>query len=158
EIVRAVDDGLGQAERIADLERRIAGIDGDQQDFQTRVHALCADLAPDLLAIDPERAARVLDTRREEHQKRRAQRDGLIAQRLGIASEMAAVESDIATAQSEIDQMLIAAGCDAADELPEIERRAARGRALRSEIAELESQVAKVGEGRFAELAEGAAD
>ena len=157
EIVRAVDDGLAHAERIADLERRIAGIDGDEQDFQTRVHALCVDLAPELSTIDPERAARALDTRRAENQQRRAQRDSLIERRAGIATEIEAIERDIATAQSEIEEMLIAAGCGNADELPEIESRAARMRVLRSEIAELENQVATVGEGRFAELAEGAA-
>lgn len=157
EVVRAVDDGLGQVERIADLERRIDGIDSDRAEFQARVHALCDDLAPDLLALDSERAASALHARLTENERHEALRESLIVQRAGVANELAAIESDIAAARSEIDHMLVAAGCSS-DELPETETRAARARVLRSEIAELERQVAKVGEGRFSELADGAAE
>ncbi len=158
EIVRAVDDGLGQLERMADLQRRIAGIDSDQAEFEARVRALCNDLAPELLALDPERAASAVYTRLTEHERRQVRRNSLIEQRAGVADELAAIESDIGAAQSEIDQLLVAAGCGHADDLPEVEARAARARVLRNEISEIEGQVAKVGEGRFGDLAEGGAD
>jgi uncharacterized protein YhaN len=158
EIVRAVDEGIGQLKRIADLVRRIAGIDTDEAEFEARVRSLCEDLAPELLALDPERAASALNATLAEHERRKARRDSLVEQRAGVADELATIESEIALAQSEIDVMLGAAGCVDPDELVETEIRAARARVLRSEISELERQVAEVGEGRFTELVEGADD
>lgn len=155
EIVRAVDDGLGHAHRIADLERRIAGIDGDQRDFAARVRCLCAGVAPDLVALDAEPALIALHARLSDHERLHARREDLIERHAIAESEVAAIENDIAVAQTELEALVDAAKCDHADELPQIETKAARARALRREVAELEQQVAQVGEGRFNELAEG---
>ena len=158
EIVRAVNDGLGHLERIADLERRIAGIDSNQSEFDARVRHLCEDLAPELLALDAERAASGLHTRLVDHERRHARREGLLERHAAAQDELTATESDSASAQAEIDLLIAAASCKTADELPEIEIRAARARTLRREIAEIEQQVAKVGEARFSDLAASAAD
>jgi uncharacterized protein YhaN len=158
EIVRAVNDGLGCLERSADLERRIAGIDSDRAEFQTRVRRLCEDLAPDLLALDPERAAGALHTRLADHERRQTRREDLLERRAAVEHDLTAIEAEIATAQAEIDSLLAAAGCDDATELPELEARAARAGVLRGELAEYEQQIAEVGEGRFDDLAEGAVD
>ena len=155
EIVRAVDDGLGHAQRIADLERRIAGIDGDQRDFAARVRCLCEGVACDLVALDAEPALIALHARLSDHERLHARREDLIERHAIAESEVAAIESDIAAAQSELEALVDAANCDRADELPQIETKAARACALRREISELEQQVAQVGEGRFTELAEG---
>jgi uncharacterized protein YhaN len=76
EIVRAVDDGLGHLKRIADLERRIAGIDSDQDEFETRVRSLCDDLAAALTTLDPGRAAGALHTRLDDHERHTRARRG----------------------------------------------------------------------------------
>jgi uncharacterized protein YhaN len=158
EIVRAVNDGLGQLERIADLERRIAGIDSNQSEFEARVAHLCEDLAPDLLALDAQRAASALHTRLADHERRLARREGFLERRDAAQEELAATESESAAAQADMDLLLAAAGCGSVDELPQIETRAARARSLRGEIAEIEQQVAKGGEGRFSDLAADAGD
>lgn len=156
EIVRAIEDGLSQLERTTALERRIAGIGKDQAGFAARVRGLCMQLAPELATLHPEQAASELHTRLTGDERRLAKREGLTRQRAALASELTVLGGDIATAQAEIGALLSAAGCEDAGELPEIETRAARANALRDEIAEIERQVAKAGDGRFSELAEGA--
>jgi uncharacterized protein YhaN len=156
EIVRAVQDGLSQLERTTTLERRKAGTGKDQAEFAARVRGLCEELAPELATLHPEQAASELHTRLTGHERRLAKREGLTEQRAALASELTIVGGDIATARAEIGALLAAAGCKDAGELPEIETRAARAKALRDEIAEIERQVAKAGDGRFSELAEGA--
>ncbi len=156
EIVRAVQDGLSQLERTTALERRIADIGKDQAGFAARVRGLCEQLAPELATVGPEQAASELHTRLTGDERRLAKREGLTGQRAALASELTVLRGDIATAQAEIDALLAAAGCKEEDELPEIETRAARASVLRDEIAEIERQVAKAGDGRFSELAEGA--
>ena len=153
EIVRAIDEGLGHAERIADLERRIAGIDGDQRDFAACVRCLCEQVASDLIALDAEPALITLHARLSDNERLHARREDLTERHAIAESEVAAIENDIAAAQSELEALVDAAKCDRADELPQIETKAARARTLRQEIAELEQQVAQVGEGRFTELA-----
>jgi uncharacterized protein YhaN len=157
EIVRAVDEGLGHLGRIADLSRRIEGIDRDRASFDARVRTLCDELAPQLAALDAARAAPALHALLGEHEQSRSRRDSLIEQRATAESDLEVVAAEIAAAQAEIDALVAAAGCTQADELPEIERRAARAQALRDELAEIERQVAEVGEGRFDTLAAGAA-
>jgi len=153
EMARAIDDGLGQLAKVADLERRIAGIDADRDEFDGAVNALCADLAPDLRALSPLRAVALLDARLVEHESARTRRDALRAQRVTQAEEVAALERAIASAQAEIDQLVAVAGAADASELPAVEGRAARARVLRGEIEAAERQVADVGEGRFSHLA-----
>ena len=158
EVVRAVDDGLGHVQRITDLERRIAGIDADQRDFDERVGCLCQELASELVGLDAEPALAALHARLAEHERRQARRDDLI-ERLAIAErEVAAIDGDIAAARAELVALVSAAGCQDAAELPQIETKARRARALRREIAAIEQQVAQVGEGRFSDLARGAMD
>ncbi len=149
EIVRAIEDGLSQLERTTALERRIAGIGKDQAGFAARVRGLCVQLAPELATLHPEQAASELHTRLTGDERRLAKREGLTEQRAAVASELTVLGADIATAQAEIGALLAAAGTDDVDELPEIETRAARAKALRDEIAEIERQVAKAGDGRF---------
>jgi uncharacterized protein YhaN len=153
EIVRAVDEGLAQFAKVAGLEQRIAGIDADEAEFAGSVHALCGDLAGDLVALEPVRAAAALHAKLVEHERKQERRDTLVAQRATQAAEVAAVEDDVAAAEGEIDQLLVAAGVSQVDELPEVEARAVRVRVLRRELGELEEQVAEVGEGRFTDLA-----
>jgi uncharacterized protein YhaN len=156
EIVRAVQDGLSQLERTTALERRKAGTGKDRAEFAARVRGLCEEVAPELATLHPEQAASELHTRLTGDERRLAKREGLTGQRAALASELTVLGGDIATAQAEIGALLAAAGTEDAGELPEIETRAARAKALQDEIAEIERQVAKAGDGRFSELAEGA--
>jgi uncharacterized protein YhaN len=153
EIVRAIDDGLGQLAWVADLERRIAGIDDDQADFAASVCTLCSDLAPDLVPLEPLRAAPALHARLAKQESAQARRETLLAQRTTQADERTVIEGEITDAQAEIDALLAVAGANDPHELPELEARAARARVLRKEVEEAEEQAATVGEGRFAELA-----
>ncbi len=158
EIARAVEDGLGHLKRAADLERRIEGIDNDQSEFDARVRSLCEDLAPQLRALNAERAASGLHKILVDHEQRHAQREALLERRAAAQDELTATQSDSDTAQAEIDSLIATAGCKTADELPEIENRATRARTLRHEISEIEQRVTEFGEGRFSDLAAGAAE
>jgi uncharacterized protein YhaN len=152
EIVRAVQDGLALLSRKQDLERRIAGIDTDQDEFQNDVRAICADVAPELGSLEPERAAGVLHTRLVEQELAIERRDTLTTQHSDSAKELETIESEIMLARAEIEAMLAAAGVQSVDELPAVEARAARVQTLHRELAELRGQVQDIGEGRFEEL------
>jgi uncharacterized protein YhaN len=153
EIARAIDEGLSQLATAANLERRIAGIDADTDDFDLTVTALCNDLVPDLQALATVRAAATLGTRLTEQESAKARRDGLLEQRTTQADELAVLESELANAEAEIAELVELAGVTDAREVPVVEARAERVRALRQEIEAAELRVAEVGEGRFAELA-----
>lgn len=152
ETVRAVEDGLGQLARKQDLERRIAGIDADQEEFDSDVRSICGELAPELTAVEPPRAAGAVHAKLAATERLVERRESVVAQYADASKELAAAEADIAGAQQEITALVVAAGAKSAEELPGIEARAARARTLRAEIAEFEDQVERVGEGRFAEL------
>jgi uncharacterized protein YhaN len=152
EIVRAVQEGLALLSRKQDLERRIAGIDTDQDEFQNDVRAICTDVAPEFNSLEPERAAGALHTRLVEHERAIERRETLTTQHGDGVKELEAIESDITLARAEIAAMLAAADVQSVDELPAVEARAARVQTLRRELAELEDQVQNIGEGRFEEL------
>jgi uncharacterized protein YhaN len=153
EIARAIDEGLNQLATVADLERRIAGIDADTDAFDVTVTALCEELAPDLQALATLRAATALGGRLAEQDSANARRDGLLEQRATKADEVAVIAGELATAEAEIAELVEFAGVVIARELPTIEARAERVRLLRQEIKAAEQRVAEVGEGPFAELA-----
>jgi uncharacterized protein YhaN len=152
EIVRAVQEGLALLSRKQDLERRIAGIDTDQDEFQNDVRVICADVVPEFGPLEPERAAGALHARLAEQERAIERRETLMAQHSEGGKELEAIESELMLARAEIAAMLAAAGVQSVDELPTIEARAARAQTLRVELAELEGQVQDVGEGRFEEL------
>jgi uncharacterized protein YhaN len=158
EIVRAVEDGLGQLRRMHDLERRIAGIDADQAEFEADVSRLREDVAPDLAALQAEQAAAALHRKLAETERSAERRDGLIEQQADAGKELAAIESDMAAAESEIAALIAAAGADSAEELPDIERRSHAARTLRDEVAELDRQIAEVGDGNFTEFSDDSVD
>lgn len=152
EIVRAVEDGLGQLARVEDLERRIAGIDGDRAEFESRVRGLCEDIAPTFMGLDPERGADALHERLVDQGERRKRRQELTTASSTARAELETIDGELEVARGELEALVEAAGCDDADDLPGLERRADRARALREELGEIERQVTKVGEGQFAEL------
>jgi uncharacterized protein YhaN len=153
EVARAIDEGLSQLARIGDLTRRIEGIDRDCSEFERRVTGLCETVAPDLSALDPERAAAELEARRERERSERARRDNLAEQRSEAEAEREAAEAELHAAQAEVEALLATAGCEQVEQLPEVERRSAHVRALRAELAQVEQQATEIGEGTFEELA-----
>ena len=118
EIIRAVQEGLALHSRKQDLERRIAGIDADQEEFQNDVRAICADVARELGSLEPERAAGMLHARLVEHEQAIERRKSLTTQHRDGMKEFEAIESEIALARAEIAAMLTTAGVQSVDELP----------------------------------------
>jgi uncharacterized protein YhaN len=153
EILRAIEDGLARLTSKRDLERRIAGIDADQAEFDGDVRRLCTELAPELCAVEPERAAGALHAKLAASERCQEKRESLATQAAEAGAHLADAEADLAAAEQEITAMMGAAGVESVDELPGVEMRAARACTLRAEIAELETQIEKVGEGRFSDLA-----
>jgi uncharacterized protein YhaN len=152
EILRAVEEGLGLLAHKVDLERRIAGIDADHEQFQSDVSRLCDELAPELSAVEPQRAAATLHTRLVAAERAREQHETLRAQHADADTEVTAIEEEIALASAELTALIAIAGAQSAEELPEIEIQSARARTLRAEIADLARQIENVGEARFSEL------
>jgi uncharacterized protein YhaN len=152
ETVRAIGEGLGQLERVAELERRTAGIEADREEFEAKIRALCADLDPSLAELDPERVADVLHERLQGQVELESRRLSLIEQRSEAGKELELTEEALEGARARLAAMVAAGGCERAEELPALERRADRARALGAELAELEARVAEVGEGSFAEF------
>jgi uncharacterized protein YhaN len=152
EILRAIEDGLGLLTRKQDLERRIAGIDNDREEFERDVTALCLELAPELSRVEPERAAAALHAKLAASERSQERRESLIGQQSEATEQLRDSEADLLAAERELALLLTAAGAETVEELPSLEERSARARALRVEIAALEQQIETVGGGRFAAL------
>jgi uncharacterized protein YhaN len=152
EFVRAMREASGHREQIEGLERRIAGIDADREDFAGRIVALCKRLASELVELDAESAATALHGRLAEHEKRAERLAARVEQREGCNQELARAEDEISQARAALGALLKAAGVEDEAQLPEIEQRSDRVRSLGEEIAALEHQVVAAGEDDFEAL------
>jgi uncharacterized protein YhaN len=153
EIVRSVEEGLAQIDRVADLERRIAGIDADRDAFEKQVGTLRELLGSELDELEAPRVADVLQRRLREAEGRSAEREGLREQREAALAALSQAQAEIAAAESTLAALVVVAGCESVEELPGVEERWARAQELRAELREIERQVIEAGEGKFAELA-----
>lgn len=153
ELIRAIKEGLGHVDHIATLETRIAGIDRDNEALSNQVARLCDDVASDLAGRDPAHAAATLNDRLADHERRRDQRESL-AERIDEAeAAIADANSEIQVSSAELAKLCSAAGCRAADELPDVEERSRDATALRDQRSVLERRIAEVGRAMYADLA-----
>jgi uncharacterized protein YhaN len=152
ETLRIIQEALAQSDRIADLTRRLDGIDRDREAFDEGVHELCQALAPDLVAVASERATIKLAGRLSDAQQLKTERERVVERLRDAQAEVERIDGEVERATASLAELCALADCATADELAVIEQKAARRTALQHEIGELERRIAEVGEGPFAEL------
>jgi uncharacterized protein YhaN len=158
EIVRAVGDALAQSDAIADLNRRLSGIDRDRELFERGVRELVSDVAPELASLPSDRAVVALASRLDGARSLITRRESLREQLVAARNVVDDAEHELADARDGLSQLVMEAGCQDASELPAIERGAARARQLRGEISSIEGQIEQIGDGRFEDLRKDAAE
>ena len=151
EIVRAIEEALAQTEAIGELTRRIAAIDADREEFEQRIEGLSAEIATDLVGLSPEGGLMTLVSRLNDASASANRRTSL-SEQLDAARDAV----DEAEHNEELDQLIRHAGCRDAADLPEIEKRAARVRELRTELTALVRQAEEIAEEPFDRLQEAA--
>jgi uncharacterized protein YhaN len=152
EVARAVGDGLEEVARISELKRSVEGIDRDRREFETQVGKLCSAVAPDLATLEPEAAVATLMERLSATEAAAAARSALVEQQAALQEELREAEDELAQHDDQLEELMLAAGCEDVEELPALEDQASRARALRQELERLERQAVEVGEDRFDQL------
>ena len=123
------------------LQRRMAGIDRDGAEFSEGVAQLTAAVAPDLAGAPADQATAELYSRLSQARTAMARRQELEGQRrreaagLEDARRRASEQSDL------LERMCAEAGCRSVAELPAVEARTERRRALEAELQALEGQL-----------------
>jgi len=129
---------------IADLERRISGMERDVRAFQAEVEALVTAHAPELGGASPQRAALELVARFD-----RGRRDAEVLERL--STELAECHAELAEetallerARADAEGLLAAAGVVEFAELSIAEQRTRAARELRAELDGLEATLTEI--------------
>jgi len=153
EEIRTLFEKLRDAET---LQKRIQGIDRDAKSFTDGVSGLAHAVAPDLAGLPPEDIALKLHARLTESRESRTRCDTLERQ---LASEKRHLENARKTAaeiETRLARMCEEAGCGDYRDLPGIEQRSEKRRALEAELKSIEQRLLALSAG--ATVAEFAAE
>jgi len=153
EEIRTLFEKLRDAET---LQKRIQGIDRDAKSFADGVSGLAHAVAPDLAGLPPEDIALKLHARLTESRESRTRCDTLERQ---LASEKRHLENARKTAaeiETRLARMCEEAGCGDYRDLPGIEQRSEKRRALEAELKSIEQRLLALSAG--ATVAEFAAE
>lgn len=144
---------LAAAEKdVANLQHRIGRIDADYGEYGETVSVLVTELASELTGKDALEAIRALEERHEAAKTAASERDRLREREDALKERIADLEADVRTAEGALQRMCETAGCDTAEQLPEIERRAGERDKLRHERGELEKRIVEQGERPLVEI------
>lgn len=155
-VLRAIDDAVTRRARVADLSRRIEGIDRDRENFERDVNEIRNAVCPDVVGMDPERAAAVLMERLAEAVRSREAMSRLHAEIEREQRVIADAERQSKDAHDRLQTLMDQAQVEREDELADVECRAIRAGELRDQLPACEREVAEAGEESFAALLEAA--
>jgi uncharacterized protein YhaN len=151
ETLTALDRLFDRLEDAAGLTRRIEGMNRGREEFEHAVAALVASVAPELAALPPEQAVSVLvqHVRAAESASVKEQQ---LQERLDDQAEAASdAQEERQRAQLELDLLCESAGTSL-DELEKVEQSSEQLRAIRHEVASLETTISEVGVGTLAHV------
>lgn len=136
-----------QREKLADMERRVLGIQRDIGLFAGKVRELTEVFAPELTALSPPEAAlRLLEQHRKASDAAR-ERQSVEAELRRYQRELAEAEARRHQQRAALAELCREAGVAQVSELLDLEERAARARALDAEIEQLDARLSEIGEG-----------
>ncbi|MES1188363.1 MAG: AAA family ATPase [Myxococcales bacterium] len=146
-LLGALSELSSQRELLADMERRVVGIQRDIAHFTSKVHELTDAFAPELSALaPPEAATRLLELHRRasEHARERA---AVEAELERARRELAEAEARRSEHQQALSALCREAGASDASALFELEQKVLRARELTQELEQLSGRLAEVCEG-----------
>jgi uncharacterized protein YhaN len=151
----AVIERLREARRQRDeadiLRKRIQGIDRDADDFRARVDDLVVLLAPDLKGQPRDRTAQLLNARLNTARESQTARKSLQQQLSKARTDQDSAQKRLDDAQTLIQTLCREADCQQPDDLPAVERRAAKRRQLMAEREALDDRLRRLGAGATVE-------
>ncbi|HYQ17799.1 MAG TPA: AAA family ATPase, partial [Polyangiaceae bacterium] len=140
-------DLTAQREKLADMERRVVGIQRDIGIFADKVRDLTEGFAPELSALPPPEAAlRLLEQHRKAHDAAR-ERSAVEAELSRNKRELGEAEARRNEQRAALGELCREAGVTQVSELVELEQRVERARALDTEIEQLDTRLAEICEG-----------
>lgn len=155
--LRVLDELEVKQHEVADLRKRVDGIDRDARLFADDVAALVARLAPDLVGREADLAAEELLRRHREGVTARDKGEELARRLDAFAATRRSAVSRLAQAQGKLDRLAADAKCARPEELPAAERRSAHAAELEEELRDAETQILIAAEGGSLEEALGEA-
>jgi uncharacterized protein YhaN len=151
----AVIERLREARRQRDeadiLRKRIQGIDRDAEDFRARVDDLVVLLARDLEGQPRDRVALLLNARLNTARESQTARKSLQQQLSKARTDQDSARKRLDDARSLIQTLCREADCQQPEDLPAVERRAAKRRQLMEEREALDDRLRRLGAGATVE-------
>ncbi|WP_305042239.1 ATP-binding protein [Geoalkalibacter sp.] len=152
ETLQKCSDLLRQAE---DFHKRIEGIDRDVQNYVAAVRALQAQVAPDLVDMEPDQALVQIQSRLNRAREEHSRLQQLAEDRLQLEDDIRQAGSELQGAEGELARLCRMARCPDVAGLDGAERRWTEYRRLRERLADVEANLVRIGEGlSLAELEE----
>ncbi|HEX7182961.1 MAG TPA: AAA family ATPase [Thermoanaerobaculia bacterium] len=142
--LRKVFSGLHEA---ASLDRRIAGIDRDLEDFRASVRSLALQVAPELADHPADQATVQLQALLTEARRQADRRADLDRRMERLEKEIRDADATVRAMEDRLAQLRREAGCDDDSGLQEAERRSALHQELTRDLERTERQLLQDGEG-----------
>lgn len=140
----------GQREKLADMERRVVGIQREIAAFSGKVRELTDAFAPDLAALPPTQAAqRLLEQYRKAREVAR-ERAALEAELARNERERRETEARLNEHRAALAELCREAGVAEVSELALLEERVQKARELDAEIERLDARLSEICEGEDA--------
>ena len=141
------------------INRRIRGIDRDEQEFTSDFQELASKIAPDLAGLSLEEGGTQLNARLAEARKAQQRSESLAEQLAEQVKKLREAESSILETEAELGAMCEEAHCEQVEDLAGAERKSARKRELQLSVTSLVNQILPLSAGQgieaFAAEAEG---
>ena len=147
EVASGGDELAAKLKKAEHFQQRIQGIEADGAKFDQQVRQLCEELAEDLLEPPTEQAAAELHRRlgvSQKEQARQAELQELQKRELQRHKKAIAQRKE---AESLLRALCREAGCEAPQELPQIESRANRRREVENRLREVEEMLLELAAG-----------
>lgn len=146
-LLQALADLGIQRQKLADIERRVEGIQRDVAQFAAQVCEQTDVFAPELSASSPPEAAARLRDLHSHALSVAAVRASVEEEIARGARELSQVESRRAAERQALDALCLEIGVADANALLELEQRVARARAIDAELSQLDARLIEVCEG-----------
>jgi uncharacterized protein YhaN len=147
DLLETIGDCFDKLEKAKELQSRIDGIDRDVDKFTDDVHTLLKEASPDLKDLSPDQSViklhSLLGKARQDSELLKTNNAEVEA----LAAEIEGTEKTQQSLDKQMAELLLAAKCDKAVELPEVISKFNEQQRLQKKISEAESTLAKVSEG-----------
>lgn len=144
DFILALDDIFNQLEKIKDFQARIVAIENDYRAYTKEVANTVENLAPELKDLAPEAAALELNARLKRDKDQRKEFQLLESEKRKKSSSLSETRENIAALDEKMRLLCSEAQAESPDDLPEIEKRAAKRIKLLDDFAKVNERLAEL--------------